>query len=73
MQWAAPSAPSTYMIRGAVVLPSLILDRPPGQAPPVSIILSTCITCAEPGFSSLNKFDNIILSFVVSYSRLQHS
>ena len=29
------------------MVPSLILDRPPGQAPPVSIILSTYITCAE--------------------------
>ena len=37
---------------GAVVVPSLILDRPPGQAPPVSIILSTCITCAELASSS---------------------
>ena len=52
---AVPSgsiAEPTDMLRGAVVVPSLILDRPPGQAPPVSIILSTCITCAELASSS---------------------
>ena len=34
------------------MVPSLILDRPPGQAPPVNIILSACITCAELASSS---------------------